>query len=107
MTGAVQGTVILAQADHYQEMLLSSAILSMNLAVRKVRRDLPLLHEIKAVKDFSVILQNCVDECRHLRQAVKFVFGYKCKSLRITSIVRRFACKENIKMKGRVHFHPC
>jgi Domain found in Dishevelled, Egl-10, and Pleckstrin (DEP) len=51
MTTTTKGTVILAQAEHYQEMLLSSAILSMNLAVRKVRRDLPLLHEIKAIRD--------------------------------------------------------
>lgn len=51
MTGSVKGTVILAQSDHYQEMMLYTANLSMNLAVRKVRRDLPLLHEIKAIKD--------------------------------------------------------
>jgi Domain found in Dishevelled, Egl-10, and Pleckstrin (DEP) len=48
---AVHGTVILAQSDHYQEVMLTSVFLSMNLAVRKIRRDLPLLHEIKAVCD--------------------------------------------------------
>jgi hypothetical protein len=46
---AVNGTVILAQSDHYQETLLSSAFLSMNLAVRKVKKELPLIHEIKAI----------------------------------------------------------
>ncbi len=45
----VHGTVILAQTDHYQEMILSAALLSMNLTVRKVRQDMPLLHEIKSI----------------------------------------------------------
>jgi hypothetical protein len=69
MTAAVQGTVILVQADHYQEMLLSSTVLSMNLAVRKVRRDLPLLHEIKAIKDSTrgrVVV--CADLARIARE---------------------------------------
>jgi hypothetical protein len=47
---AINGTVILAQSDHYQETLLSSAFLSMNLAVRKVKKELPLIHEIKAIR---------------------------------------------------------
>jgi Domain found in Dishevelled, Egl-10, and Pleckstrin (DEP) len=47
---AVNGTVILAQSDHYQETLLTSAFLSMNLAVRKVKKELPLIHEIKAIR---------------------------------------------------------
>jgi Domain found in Dishevelled, Egl-10, and Pleckstrin (DEP) len=48
---AVEGTVILAQSDHYQDMLIGTALHSMNLAVRKVKKDLPLLHEIKAIRE--------------------------------------------------------
>ena len=46
---AVHGTVIVAQSDHYQEMLISTALQSMNFSVRKVKKDQPLLHEIKAL----------------------------------------------------------
>jgi hypothetical protein len=47
---AHHATVILVQSDHYQEMLLSSAFLSMNFSVRRARKDYPLLHELKTIQ---------------------------------------------------------
>lgn len=116
---AVQGTVILAQSDHYQEMLISTALHSMNLAVHKVKNDLPLLHEIKTIREktHGMVLV-CADLGRLAQErmlwpqftgALNAIVGNigllatQSKLLRLSSFTRGWAMKHGaIDLIGRV-----
>lgn len=116
---AVHGTVILAQSDHYQEMLIAAALHSMNIAVRKVKKDLPLLHEIKVTRETTRgMVLVCVDLDRIAQERMLWpqftralheivgdigLLANQSKLIRVSHLARSWAMKHGaIDLIGRV-----